>query len=160
MSPEGIAECVRRVAGICGGRNHPKTGISNTHDDSNVSLRRIKLLVLGGGGYNSENTARTFALCTAAACEGVLPGMLWHEMPRDIPRHENFERYCQSFELLKRVESKPSGDGEYSYYTPLSCDDGGSSIGSISSGTGSHDYSKLIRQGKEAIVLTHMFLSK
>mmetsp|Transcript_1637 Transcript_1637/g.2211 ORF Transcript_1637/g.2211 Transcript_1637/m.2211 type:complete len:285 (+) Transcript_1637:456-1310(+) len=163
LSPEALAECVRRVAGICGGRN-PKMGVGidtgiNTSTCNDTSLRRRKLIVLGGGGYTPENTARTFALCTAAACDGVRPGMLWHEMPRDIPRHEFFERYGPSFEMLKRVESK-SSDGEYSFYNPLPHDDGVSSISCTGTGIGSDDYSKLIRQGKEVITLTYMFLSK
>ncbi len=101
MSLEGLAECVRRVAGICG--RNPKTGVGidtgiDTSTCNDSSLRRRKLIVLSGGGYVAESTARTSALCTAVASEGVRPGMLWHEMPRDIPLYEYFERYGPSFE--------------------------------------------------------------
>ena len=147
----------------CGGRN-PKMGVGidtgiDTSTCNDTSLRRRKLIVLSGGGYTPENTARTFALCTAAACDDVRPGMLWHEMPRDIPWHEFFERYGPSFDMLKRVESK-SSDGEYSFYNPLPHDDGASSIRCTGTGIGSDDYSKLIRQRKAVITLTYMFLSK
>ena len=51
-------------------------------------------------------TARTYLLCSAAACEGARPGLL-NELPRDIPSHEYFPRYGPTFELVsdeKRIE--------------------------------------------------------
>ena len=78
LSPEGLAECVRYSSELC---------------------REIKLLVLGGGGYHPARTARTFLLCTAAACECARPGLL-KELPRDVPRHEYFPRYGPDFRLV------------------------------------------------------------
>jgi len=55
------------------------------------------------GTLNTQSpaeTARTHLLCTAAACEGARPGMLWSELPRDIPCHEYFPRYGPLFELV------------------------------------------------------------
>lgn len=91
LSPEGLAECVRLSAQSC-----------------HASKDDCKLLVVGGGGYNPSETARTFLLCTAAACEGARPGMLWDELPKDIPPHEHFPRYGPEFRL---VGDKPSYRG-------------------------------------------------
>jgi histone deacetylase 8 len=55
LTSEGLAECVRTTSELCQG---------------------IKLLLLGGGGYDPVRAARTFLLCTAAACESARPGML------------------------------------------------------------------------------------
>lgn len=85
LTPEGIAECVRIAAEHCGASNR-------------------KLLILGGGGYDAAATARTFLLCTAAACEGARPGMLWKELPKDMPRHIHFPRYGPDFRLLNRQQ--------------------------------------------------------
>ena len=52
----------------------------------------------------ASQTARTHLLCTAAACEGARPDMLWEQLPRDIPSHEYFPRYGPLFELVS--ESK------------------------------------------------------
>jgi hypothetical protein len=71
------------------------------------SEKQQKLLVLGGGGYHPSETARTFLLCTAAACEGARPGMLWNDLPKDIPPHEHFPRYGPEFRL---VGEKPTYD--------------------------------------------------
>jgi len=78
MTPEGVAQCVGYTSDLC---------------------REVKLLVLGGGGYHPARTARTYLLCTAAACEGARPGLL-QELPRDIPRHEHFPRYGPDFRLI------------------------------------------------------------
>lgn len=82
LSPEGIAECVR----LCAERCHSET--------------KCKLLVLGGGGYNPTETARTFLLSTAAACDGARPGLLWNELPKDVPNHKYFPRYGPDFRLV------------------------------------------------------------
>lgn len=79
LTPEGLAECVRYTSDQC---------------------QDTKLLVLGGGGYHPARTAKTFLLCTAAACEGARPGLLTNELPRDIPRHEHFPRYGPDFRLV------------------------------------------------------------
>lgn len=88
LSPEGLAECVRLTAKRCG-----------AHSDSGDTKSR-KLLVLGAGGYHPTNAARSFLLSTAAACEGARPGMLWHELPKDVPQHEFFGRYGPEFQLI------------------------------------------------------------
>ncbi|KAL7550962.1 hypothetical protein ACHAWF_014177 [Thalassiosira exigua] len=72
-----------------------------------------KLLILGGGGYNPAQTARSYLLCSAAACEGARPGMLWSDLPRDIPSHDYFPRYGPSFELVSG-EKKDELLGSYS----------------------------------------------
>ena len=94
LTPEGLAECVRLTAELCMDR---------------------KLLVLGAGGYHAARTARTYLLCTAAACEGARPGMLWDELPKDVPRHEYFPRYGPDFRLVgdRPVLEKNSRCGEY-----------------------------------------------
>eukprot|EP00979_Chaetoceros_neogracilis_P017209 scaffold10190_cov294-Chaetoceros_neogracile.AAC.9 len=106
LSPEGIAECVRRVSSFCGGMNY-QTGKRCLN---NVQTR--KLIVLGGGGYNPPNTAKTLLLCTAASCEGSRPGMLWNLLPKDVPRHDHFEKYGPSFELTTITMKGP-------YYNPI-----------------------------------------
>ncbi|GMH56971.1 hypothetical protein TrRE_jg9453, partial [Triparma retinervis] len=58
----------------------------------------LPLLILGGGGYDDVNAARTFGACTVAACEGVRPGVLGR-LPRGAPEGEFFHRYSPSFEL-------------------------------------------------------------
>lgn len=60
--------------------------------------RNAKLLVLGGGGYNDVNTARAFAVCTAASCCGIRPSML-NELPGDVPTHNLIERYKPDYQL-------------------------------------------------------------
>ena len=93
LSPEGLAECVRLCAENCN------------------SKAACKLLVLGGGGYTPPETARTFLLCTAAACEGPRPGMLWNELPKDMPPHEHFPRYGPEFRLVgQRPSCEPSNE--------------------------------------------------
>ena len=82
LTSEGLAECVRRTSELCQG---------------------IKMLLLGGGGYDPARTARTFLLCTAAACESARPGMLKNELPRDVPRHKHFPRYGPDFRLINEI---------------------------------------------------------
>ena len=98
LSPEGLAEAVRRAAELCGGGDGGGDG--EGAGEGRSRSRRRKLLVLGAGGYDPATTARTFLLCTAAACEAARPGMLWEELPRDVPRHEHFPRYGPDFELV------------------------------------------------------------
>lgn len=105
LSPEGLAECVRRVSSFCGGIKY-QTGKRCD------KLQKRKLIVLGGGGYNPPNTSKTFLLCTAASCEGSRPGMLWKLLPKDVPCHEHFEQYGPSFELT-------TINVEGSYYDPI-----------------------------------------
>eukprot|EP00546_Thalassionema_frauenfeldii_P001875 CAMPEP_0178938810 /NCGR_PEP_ID=MMETSP0786-20121207/26537_1 /TAXON_ID=186022 /ORGANISM="Thalassionema frauenfeldii, Strain CCMP 1798" /LENGTH=283 /DNA_ID=CAMNT_0020617569 /DNA_START=286 /DNA_END=1133 /DNA_ORIENTATION=- len=89
LTPEGLAECVRFTSQWCSDR---------------------KLLLLGGGGYHPAQTARTYLLCTAAACEGVRPGMLRQELPRDVPRHPYFDRYGPDFVLYQPDENTSNSD--------------------------------------------------
>mmetsp|Transcript_27063 Transcript_27063/g.39962 ORF Transcript_27063/g.39962 Transcript_27063/m.39962 type:complete len:498 (-) Transcript_27063:1062-2555(-) len=79
LSTDGLANCTQLVATEAKGRN-------------------AKLLLLGGGGYNDVNTARAFAVCTAASCCGIRPSML-SELPRDIPTHNLIERYKPDYQL-------------------------------------------------------------
>ena len=89
LSPEGLAECVRLTAECCGG------------DKDGSGVKRVrKLLVLGAGGYDPVRTARTFLLSTAAACEAARPGMLWKQLPKDVPQHAHFARYGPEFQLI------------------------------------------------------------
>jgi len=95
LTPEGIADCVRFAAQACA-ENH-------------------KLLLLGAGGYHPARAARTFLLCTAAACDGARPGMLSNELPKDVPRHEYFPRYGPNFMLINERPFLEEGrkGGEY-----------------------------------------------
>lgn len=67
-----------------------------------VRGKRRKLLLLGGGGYSPHQAARSWLLCTAAACEGARAGLLWNELPKDIPAHCYFPRYGPTFELVSK----------------------------------------------------------
>lgn len=80
LTPEGLAECVRSTSRQV------------------VGHKNLKLLVVGGGGYHAATTARTFLLCTAAACEAARPDLL-EQLPRDVPRHQYFGRYGPDFRL-------------------------------------------------------------
>ncbi|KAL7466284.1 hypothetical protein ACHAXS_006589, partial [Conticribra weissflogii] len=123
LSPEGLAECVRIAAALCADVDEETifsapSKESDQEADPNVILdhipskkrqrspehkkagRKRKLLILGGGGYTPALTAKTYLLCTAAACEGARPGMMWSELPKDIPAHDYFPRYGPSFELV------------------------------------------------------------
>jgi len=128
LSPEGLAECVRIASSLCAGLNEEmictrpmkeeKEKKEHQHDehardcsqleteatdcarDSFQLGKRRKLLVLGGGGYTPTQTARANLLCTAAACEGARSGLLWSELPKDIPSHDYFPRYGPLFELV------------------------------------------------------------
>mmetsp|Transcript_16279 Transcript_16279/g.19882 ORF Transcript_16279/g.19882 Transcript_16279/m.19882 type:complete len:638 (+) Transcript_16279:186-2099(+) len=126
LTPEGLAECVRLVTLACSGQEEvmeeteqqyqqehqqpqpqPQPQQQPQEDQhqqkvntSSRTKRKRKLLVLGGGGYNAPNTAKTFLLCTAASCEGARPGMLKNQLPKDIPQHTHFHKYGPSFELV------------------------------------------------------------
>ncbi len=60
----------------------------------------LPLLVLGGGGYNSENAARVWARTTARLC-GT-------ELEDDIPEHPYFQNYGPDFKLS--LEPSPIPD--------------------------------------------------
>ncbi|GMI03887.1 hypothetical protein TrLO_g6676 [Triparma laevis f. longispina] len=79
LSTRGLAESVRFVSLLC---------------------KRLKmpLLILGGGGYKDVNAARTFGVCTVAACEAGREGVL-SRLPDRIPDHEYFPRYGPSFSI-------------------------------------------------------------
>ena len=51
----------------------------------------VPLLILGGGGYHSVNTAKCWTQLTAAACHV--------DLENDIPDHSNFLQYGPHFEL-------------------------------------------------------------
>ena len=136
LTPACLAEVVRRVSSFCGGLNE---GLS-----SDSEFRKRKLLVLGGGGYEPTLTAKAWLLSTAAACEGVRKGMVWKELPKDVPRHEFFERYGPSFELVGDLK------GNTKYDPSLSND----------SRIKNHDYDKIVHEAIEALQLSHLFLVK
>lgn len=133
LSPEGLAECVRRVSSFCGGMSY-QTGKRCD------GLRKRKLIVLGGGGYNPPNTAKTFLLCTAASCESSRPGLLWKMLPKDIPRHDHFERYGPSFELIKNDMEEPYYDPQPGNFIDM-------------------NYSIVLQDARKAINLAKVFLS-
>jgi acetoin utilization deacetylase AcuC-like enzyme len=163
LTPEGLAECVRLIALECAGENiveqiEESSVNHNEHQHSSATVknnkRRRKLLILGGGGYNASNTARTFLLCTAAACEGARPGMI-SELPQYIPQHEYLSRYGPSFQLYSQR-----------HFDEVRCgvdDDIGRSshcvLSAKSRKTNREDeYSLTLKKGIEAIHLTHSFL--
>lgn len=133
LSPEGLAECVRITSSLCAGlkeevictrptkeekkenqpdentsdgSSHLETKATNGKRESVQLGKRRKLLVLGGGGYTPSETARTNLLCTAAACEGARSGLLWTELPKDIPSHDYFPRYGPLFELVSEEKKQ------------------------------------------------------
>ncbi len=134
FSPEGMAECVRITSSLCAGLNEEmictrptkeekeknenhheenasdcsqlETEATNGARDSFQFGKRRKLLVLGGGGYTPTQTARANLLCTAAACEGARRGLLWSELPKDIPSHDYFPRYGPLFELVSEEKKE------------------------------------------------------
>jgi len=57
------------------------------------------VLLLGGGGYNSPNTARCYALLTAAVLRRVLPD--------EIPEHDGLECYGPDFRLAVPASHAP-----------------------------------------------------
>ena len=152
LSPEGLAECVRLIALECSGNNndydHHDHDIDNQSSTNNNRRRkrRRKLMILGGGGYNPANTARTYLLCTAAACEGARPGMIY-ELPKDVPLHEYVSRYGPSYELFSRKYLDELSQIEIHQ----DCDD-------ISCAKGV--YSNTLEEGIDAIKLAHLFLKK
>lgn len=100
LSPEGLAECVRITTLLCSGNAVVEGGGGALSTTRPTRRRRRKLLLLGGGGYRPAIAARTYLLCTAAACEGSRPGLLRNELPRDVPNHEHFPRYGPEFRLV------------------------------------------------------------
>lgn len=137
LSPEGLAECVRRIVSVCGGIDYR----SGNPLDSTAPARKRQLMILGGGGYNPVNTARAFLLCTAAACESSRPGMLWNELPDDVPRHEYLDRYGPSFELKQRTKRASFDDFAKCQRSR------------------SDEYGRTLIESKRALELTHLFLS-
>ena len=57
----------------------------------------LKLLLLGGGGYNDVNAARCFTACTASACSAVTP--LLCKLSDEIPCHNFSHMYGPTFQL-------------------------------------------------------------
>ena len=169
LTPEGLAECVRLIAFECSGnevegvttdcgesnnngidtnihssRSEVISNNENSRKQINRRRKRRKLLILGGGGYNPANTARTYLLCTAAACEGARPGML-NELPTDVPQHTYFSRYGPSFELYSQR-----------IFDTLRMNDSDSILANASKGE--DEYSVTLKEAIETIDLTHMFL--
>ncbi|KAL8559497.1 hypothetical protein ACOMHN_037161 [Nucella lapillus] len=56
-----------------------------------LRMRKLPLLLLGGGGYHHANTARCWASLTAVA--------LKRQLPQDVPDHKHFTEYGPGYEL-------------------------------------------------------------
>lgn len=94
LTTRGIASCVEVTCDLI--RSHS---------------RRIKCLLLGGGGYSDVNTARTFTACTAAACSSR------HQLPHTIPSDDTFIlRYSPDFLLHKASPTLSSHKTNTSIY--------------------------------------------
>jgi acetoin utilization deacetylase AcuC-like enzyme len=131
LSPECLAECVRIASALCAGLkpsnenekdtvkadpaaipvdcSDSKTDATNKPSFKKKSTqkgKRRKLLLLGGGGYSPSQTARSWLLCTAAACEGARPGLFWSRLPKDVPNHCYFPRYGPTFELVSEDKQR------------------------------------------------------
>lgn len=122
--------------------------------DSGELGKRRKLLVLGGGGYTPTQTARTNLLCTAAACEGARRGMLWSELPKDIPSHEYFPRYGPYFELVTEEKKQliwDSYDPECTNHDDDMTNDTSSSV---------YDGCRALQEGIHAIELACLFIDR
>ena len=130
LSPEGLAECVRLTAKYCGGN------------------KTTKLLVLGAGGYDPVRTARTFLLSTAAACEAARPGMLWKQLPKDVPQHAHFARYGPGFELISSSTSSVAGTSN-AHIGPTKQTEGIS---------GSYVRAKMLEDARKAVGVTSLFV--
>ena len=63
-----------------------------------VLLLKRKTLLLGGGGYNFPDTARTWALCTQIAIDPS--ASIERFAATDIPEHRYFECYGPSFDMM------------------------------------------------------------
>lgn len=172
LSPEGLAECVRIASSLCSGlkedaicsrpkkneKQKDETAIDGSgleiKDDSGELGKRRKLLVLGGGGYTPTQTARTNLLCTAAACEGARRGMLWSELPKDIPSHEYFPRYGPYFELVTEEKKQliwDSYDPECTNHDDDMANDTSSSV---------YDGCRALQEGIHAIELACLFIDR
>lgn len=182
LSPEGLAECVRITSSLCAGLNEDKICTrptkeekemkENQHDenasdccqleteaihDAKESFqlgKRRKLLVLGGGGYTPTQTARANLLCTAAACDGARSGLLWSELPKDIPSHDYFPRYGPLFELVSEEKKQEIWD---SYDAQSSANS--SKAGAKDSASPFFDRHAL-QQGIHAIELACLFIDR
>lgn len=82
----------------------PMVGFNITPEPLIMSLRMLKsskvpLLLLGGGGYNSVNTAKTWALLTSEASE--------HTIDVNIPDHLNFLSYGPTYDLKIQECTRP-----------------------------------------------------
>jgi acetoin utilization deacetylase AcuC-like enzyme len=172
LSPEGLAECVRITSSLCAGLKEEticarpakeeqhdedtrgrgaETEIMNNARESLELGKRRKLLVLGGGGYSPAQTARANLLCTAAACEGARSGLLWSELPKDIPTHDYFPRYGPLFELVSEEKKQQIWD---SY--DVDCGAIGVTKDSSSPFFGRH----ALQQGIHAIELACLFIDR
>ena len=181
LSPEGLAECVRITSSLCAGMkeemictrpmkeekkenpavedfsdcSHPGTKAANDAKESVHLEKRRKLLVLGGGGYTPTETARTNLLCTAAACEGARSGLLWSELPKDIPSHDYFPRYGPLFELVSEEKKQAIWN---SYDIESNAVDASETVTKDSSSPFLDD--QALQQGIHAIELACLFIDR
>ncbi|XP_039255527.2 histone deacetylase 8-like isoform X1 [Styela clava] len=82
--------------GADGLNEDPMHSFNLTHKSQIHCIRKIQnwgipLLILGGGGYNPANTARTWTSVTAS--------LIGKEISEDIPEHEYFLEYGPHYEL-------------------------------------------------------------
>ena len=73
---------------------------------------KVPLLILGGGGYNDVNAARTFTTCTVASVEGVRKNFGRDLMPTEIPESDPFyARYSENGFLIHTHEEMTNVGG-------------------------------------------------
>jgi len=125
LTPDGIAETVRFASSSC------------------IKSKR-KLLLLGGGGYSPALSAKTYLLCTAAACEGVYPDFMAKVLPRDVPKHDFWDRYGPDFVLWDKK------------FIPIEPEDGNAD--EASSSWKGEKYIKMLEEARNAVDFTKEYI--
>lgn len=102
--------------GADGIANDPMQSFNLTPDSLVDCLRQIKYwkkptVILGGGGYNFFNTAKTWTRLTAAA--------LGLQLPQEIPDHRYFLEYGPSFEITVEP-TRPRDQNDEKYLSDVS----------------------------------------
>ena len=101
-----VIVCQCGADGVAGDPHH---AFSYTPDGMSRVVQRIishgkPVLLLGGGGYNHANTARTWTQITA--------DVIGHAIPSDIPKHEYFCEYGPGFDMSVDVSNKRDTNDE------------------------------------------------